>query len=67
MKETVLFALILFCFAGTNAQVKIQPLPEKDYDIRIQEFVDNLKVIDTHEHLSSSPSNSYNWISHDFT
>jgi len=33
------------------AQVRIKPLPEPGYEQRIRDFVDRMKVVDTHEHL----------------
>ena len=36
-----------------QAQVQVRPLPKKGFDRRIGNFINNLKVVDTHEHLGS--------------
>jgi predicted TIM-barrel fold metal-dependent hydrolase len=41
---------LLFPFS-VHAQVQVRPLPEAGYDQRIRDFVNQLRVVDTHEHL----------------
>lgn len=36
---------------ATAAQAQIRPLPEPGYSQRIRQYVDQIKVVDTHEHL----------------
>lgn len=36
-----------------RAQVQIRPLPSSGYENRIKDFIDNMTVVDTHEHLMS--------------
>jgi uncharacterized protein len=47
---TISIVTFLFLFA-VQAQVQIKPLPKAGYEKRIREYVDNMKVVDTHEHL----------------
>lgn len=35
----------------STAQVQIGPLPESGYDQRIRDYVNQMKIVDTHEHL----------------
>jgi len=51
MKRTSLLALVAFSFMTSAAQVQIGPLPESGYDQRIRDYVNRMKVVDTHEHL----------------
>jgi hypothetical protein len=50
-RKVVFITLALLSFSFINAQVQIYPAPEDGYQNRIKTFIDNLKVIDTHEHL----------------
>ena len=50
-KLIIVFALTLTI--SVSAQVQIKPLPKPGYEKRIREYVDNMKVVDTHEHLGS--------------
>jgi uncharacterized protein len=49
--------LLLFILGSfplvTSAQVQIMPLPLPGYEDRIKDFIDNMSVVDTHEHLVS--------------
>lgn len=49
-KVLLLFVIGSFpCFS--NAQVQVRPLPSPGYESRIRQFVDNMRVVDTHEHI----------------
>ena len=49
-KALVLFVIGTFPYI-INAQVQIRPLPSPGYETRIRQFVDNMRVVDTHEHI----------------
>lgn len=51
MKRSVLFTAGIFVFLAAGAQVQVRPLPEHGFDQRIRDFVNQIKVVDTHEHL----------------
>jgi uncharacterized protein len=52
LKKSFLWALILFmAFSRGVAQPGIKAMPQPGYELRIQDYVNNLEVIDTHEHL----------------
>jgi uncharacterized protein len=53
MKSYLLFANLAFFSLLANAQVQIRPLASAGYEKRILDFVDNMTVVDTHEHLVS--------------
>ena len=58
MKSFKLTIILLLFILGsfpliTRAQVQIRPLSLTGYEKRIKDFVDNMTVIDTHEHLVS--------------
>ena len=65
MKTIILFSIFLLCFARANTQVRIQPQAEEGYETRIRTFIENLKVIDTHEHFRS-PTRMQEYSSYDF-
>ena len=52
MKQVLLF-LLLAAPLFSRAQVQIRPLPSEGYEQRINDFVNDMKVVDTHEHLMS--------------
>lgn len=44
--------ILLFLFPTyLLAQVQIRPIPEAGFEKRIKDFVDNIELVDTHEHL----------------
>jgi uncharacterized protein len=43
--------LSLAFISHANAQVQIRPFPKQGYEQRIKNFVNQIKVVDTHEHL----------------
>lgn len=46
--------LVLTCISiHAGAPVRVKPLPSPGFESRIREFVDNMPVVDTHEHLLS--------------
>jgi hypothetical protein len=51
-KLTLLFLAIAFSFSGYS-QVQINPFPQAGYDQRIRDSINNMKIVDTHEHLSN--------------
>ncbi len=51
MKTTILLFLSMAFTIGLQAQVQIKPLPRPGYEKRISDFISNMKVVDTHEHL----------------
>ena len=53
MKRVLLFFLLISVPHLSRAQVQIRPLPSKGYEERINDFINNMKVVDTHEHLLS--------------
>ena len=53
MKRTTFFLLAIAFLFSAKAQVQVRPLPKAGYEVRIGEFINNMKVVDTHEHLGS--------------
>lgn len=53
MKKTTFFLLAISFLFSAKAQVQVRPLPKAGYEVRIRNFINNMKVVDTHEHLSS--------------
>ena len=51
MKKTTLTGLAFVLLFSLQAQVRIKPLPQPGYEQRISNFITNMKVVDTHEHL----------------
>lgn len=55
MKMVIPFFVALSVSLSCGAQVQIKDLPSRGYEQRIKDFVNNMTVIDTHEHLFSVP------------
>ena len=53
MKKAILISIVLVFGISVFAQVQVRPLPKKGFEKRIREYVDKMKVVDTHEHLLS--------------
>jgi uncharacterized protein len=53
MKSFMFLANLVFLSAIANGQVQIRPLPSPGYEKRITDFIDDLPIVDTHEHLLS--------------
>ena len=53
MKSFLLLSVLVFLSFITNAQVQIRPLPTAGYEKRIKDFIDDMSVVDTHEHILS--------------
>ena len=51
MKRTLNALILTALIFPATAQVQIKPLPKPGFEQRIREYVDNMKVVDTHEHL----------------
>lgn len=50
--KKVLFLLLVGSFPCIiKAQVQVRPLPSPGYETRIRQFIDNMRVVDTHEHI----------------
>lgn len=45
--------LTLVLISPTGAQVQVRPLPKSGYDLRIRQVINQLRIVDTHEHLQS--------------
>lgn len=53
MKRPAWLIVATFFFVTVSAQVQVRPLPEPGYDQRIRDFVNQVKVVDTHEWLET--------------
>ncbi len=53
MKKILLLLSAIALVMLVKAQVQVRPLPKNGFDQRIRNFINNLKVVDTHEHLGS--------------
>jgi len=51
MKRTALLLLTFVFICAAGAQVQVRPLPRQGYDNRIKEAINQLKVVDSHEHI----------------
>jgi predicted TIM-barrel fold metal-dependent hydrolase len=53
MKSVYFFLIGLSVPLLTKAQIQVRPLPSSGFEKRISAFIDNMTVVDTHEHLMS--------------
>lgn len=51
MKKTTLFLIIFSLTFSLQAQVQVKTLPEEGFETRIESYVNNMRIVDTHEHL----------------
>lgn len=51
MRRSLLIIFLAILAPLSNAQVRVRDLPLPGYEQRIRDFVDSLKIVDTHEHL----------------
>jgi uncharacterized protein len=51
MRRTIFLTAAMFFFVTAVAQVRVEPLAQPGYEKRIKDFVANVMVVDTHEHL----------------
>jgi hypothetical protein len=51
MKRTALTTSAIALLLTLQAQVQIRPLPQRGFEQRIANFIANVRVVDTHEHL----------------
>ena len=51
MKKVLLLLMLGSYPIILSAQVQVRPLPSAGYESRIREFIDNMRVVDTHEHI----------------
>ena len=66
MKKTIFFVLVFPLFCSLHAQVQVKPFPEEGFEMRIRNYVNNMHIVDTHEHLIL-PGNIKNSRMLDFT
>ena len=52
-KNGLLGISMYLVFLSANAQIQVRPLPQPGYEERIRQAVENIRLIDTHEHLMS--------------
>jgi len=45
--------MLLVLIVHVNSQVQIKPLPKSGFEKRIRNFVEQIKIVDTHDHLMS--------------
>jgi len=48
---TLVTSFLSFCPGYLFSQIQLRPLPKAGFETRIKKFVDNVELIDTHEHL----------------
>jgi hypothetical protein len=53
MKTRLLQIVFLLFASSLFAQVSVRPAPARGYEKRIKDYIDDLHVVDTHEHLLS--------------
>jgi hypothetical protein len=53
MKKSALTTLAIALLFSLQAQVQIRPLPQRGFEQRIKNFIGNVRVVDTHEHLET--------------
>jgi len=53
MKSVLLFFVLISVPILNRAQVQVRPLPSSGYEKRITDFINDMSVVDTHEHLLS--------------
>lgn len=51
MKKVVFLCLIGSCSLFASAQVQVRPLPSSGFEARIRKFINDQRVVDTHEHI----------------
>lgn len=51
-----LIVLLTFPIACLHAQIQLRPLPKQGFEQRIDTYVRNLEIVDTHEHLMPQES-----------
>ena len=51
MQRSLLIIFLAILAPLSNAQVRVRDLPLPGYEQRIRNYVDSLKIVDTHEHL----------------
>lgn len=53
MKKIITIPCFLFLYFAIQAQIAVRELPRKGFEQRISVYIDSMKIVDTHEHLSS--------------
>lgn len=56
MKIITTSVLFVFSVVLTAAQIQIKPLPADGFEKRIRNYVFNMEIVDTHEHLANKES-----------
>lgn len=51
MRRFIVSAAMVLCFVSVSAQVQVKPMPKSGYEQRIRNYVNSMKIVDTHEHL----------------
>lgn len=51
MQRLLLFMVCMFSYVSAGAQVQVKPFPEPGFEQRISDYIRQMKVVDTHEHL----------------
>jgi len=52
MKFFLIFIILFTIAAPGRSQIRIRSFPAEGYEERIKEYIDTLRIIDTHEHLA---------------
>lgn len=56
MKYLLCSFIYIITLYPTQAQIQLRPLPDDEFENRISEYVNNLELVDTHDHISSMES-----------
>ena len=56
MKKPAFIFLYIILFFNIQAQVQVKPFAKPGYELRISNYISDMKVVDTHEHLSNPAS-----------
>ena len=51
MKQILSLILLIVPLFSLQGQVRVKPAPKSGYEKRIRDYVDKIRVVDTHEHL----------------
>jgi uncharacterized protein len=51
MKKILILMIVIVLLPAAKAQIQIRSLPKAGYEQRIKESINNLTIVDTHEHL----------------
>ena len=51
MRRFIVSVAVALCVISVSAQVQVKPMPKSGYEQRIRNFINGMKIVDTHEHL----------------